>query len=167
LRRRRAVGVTPSAAHQPSRRRPSDWARVFVFRRSNAIRRGRVFGVLKGRHIAALRQRDHDRLPWRVGVVLAQLVAEPTGINPNDRIEAGIELGVTAVQLERQDLFFETVRLTGKGPLDDVAQECCKTRGSLEERAVENAFELRAHGGVGWPPIVCQPNVNRCRPPDG
>ena len=68
---------------------------------------------LEDRDIAALRQRDDDGI-GSAFVELAQFVAEPPCVDPDDRIVACVEVRALAVQLVSKDRFLEPGSLPGQ-----------------------------------------------------
>ena len=99
-------------------------------------------------HVAALRQRDDDGVRSAL-VELAQFVAEPPGIDPNDRISTAIEVRALPVQLVGDHRFLERMALPSQRLINDEREEAPQVRGSREDRAGEDAVELSANSAIG------------------
>ena len=60
---------------------------------------------------------------WSGGVILAQLVAQPSCVDAHDWICRGAEVRALAIQLGRQYLLFELIAMTIERLLDDEFQK--------------------------------------------
>ena len=106
--------------------------------------RGRRGGIrFEGGHVAALRQRDDDGIGSAL-VVLAQFVAEPPRVDPNDRIGTAVEVRPLPVQLVGEDRFLERVSLPVQALFNDEREEAPQLLGSRKDLAGEDSLQLSA-----------------------
>jgi hypothetical protein len=78
-------------------------------------------------------------------VVLIELAAQPSRLDPDDGVDARIVLLAAFENLRADDVFLEAIALTGKRPLDDVPKKPTQTIGIHERIAAEDSVELAAN----------------------
>jgi hypothetical protein len=71
--------------------------------------------------------------------------AEPARLDPYHRIALGVEVRIALEHLGSDRVRLDAVRTSGERLLDDIAQKPARTRGEVEVRAGDEAFELGAH----------------------
>ena len=95
------------------------------------------------RDVAAAREIDADLAGHpAVRVVLVEAAAQPSSLDADDRIHAGIVGGVPVEHLDADRVFLQLIRVTGEGFLRDVAQQAAQAAGILEALARQHAVQF-------------------------
>ena len=105
--------------------------------------RGRGGIRVEGGHIAALRQRDDDRIGSAL-VVLAKFVAEPPRVDSDHRIGTAVEVRPLPIELVGEDRFLERVSLPVQALFNDEREEAPQLLGSRKDLAGEDSLQLSA-----------------------
>src|SRR6185436_6194071 len=97
---------------------------------------------LKSGLIAALRQRDEDRIAGRFRIVLAQFIPQSPGIVSHGRVIVVIQPGTLSVELRSQHLLFKRIPVATETLLNDELQESTKTLAADEDIACQDFLKL-------------------------
>ena len=110
--------------------------------RAKASHGARNLAPPEGRHVRAARQIDDDRI-GRAGarVIALDGAPQPRRLDPHDRIELRVELGVAPEHLDADGVGFDAVGLAVQHRLDDEAQERAELRRAAEHVAADHSLQ--------------------------
>ena len=157
---KRKSSATPDGHSPPGRRRPVDSRgrsrRREVWRFRRAARdwtpgaEARTRDELEGRHIAAFRQRDDDRIRRAIGVVLAKFVPQAPRVDAHDWVAGAIEIRLLAVELVCEHRLLEGLSTAVQRFFDHKAQKGAEAFRAREHFTRQHVLELRANQGIRY-----------------
>src|SRR5262249_37177754 len=95
-----------------------------------------VLILLKAGNVASLRQRNQNRIPRTLGVMLPQFVTKAAGVHADDRVRS-VEGLTPTVEIGSQHLLFQQTALTVQRLLDDITEKRAEPRGASKGIAGE------------------------------